>query len=168
MRRNVSVAFSHFFFGVSSKDSRRLRFFSLFRSGGCPVFCFFPFQIFPSASFPLLLFFARLSISSMAAPGYFRSIDKISRMLFSAADARGRVCFSWSFLPKAVSQEVEMNFHRNAHGKSRLKCFPVPVSLVVLVDAVHSLLAAQSRSRLRRHLLGSWLLIAHDDSWWFC
>jgi len=26
-----------------------------------------------------------------------------------------------------------MDFHRNAHGKSRLICFPVPVSLVVPV-----------------------------------
>lgn len=42
-------------------------------------------------------------------------------------------CLPWLFSFQTFFQEVEMDFHRNAHGKSRLKRFPVSGSLFALV-----------------------------------
>lgn len=79
-------------------------------------------------------------------------------------------CFPWLFFSKTFSQEEEMDFHRNAHGKSRLKHFPVSGSLFVLVvsrslvDRLH-LMPAIKIDNTTLHLgallgiLGFWLLM---------
>lgn len=171
MRRNVSVAFSHFLLGRFPKDSRRLRFFFFLEAGGFPVFCF---PESPSASFLLFIFpLPVLPFLPWQLRGIFCFIDKISRMFFSAADVSGKGMFSWSFPPKLFPQEVEMDFHRNAYGKSRLKCFSLPVSLVVLVVLksfwwMLSIRCRPSRSMADDVASDLGLLVAHDHSWRSC
>jgi hypothetical protein len=73
-------------------------------------------------------------------------------------------------------QEVEMDFHRNAHGKSRSNCFSVPgflFSLVVLksflVNSVYSMSDVETYSRPADDInpdLG--VLVARDHFWTPC
>jgi hypothetical protein len=168
MRRNVSVAFSHFLLGRSPRIVVGCGFFFL-EAGG------FQFSVFQNCHLQVFFysfFFAQSSLSSVAeAPGYFSVSSTRSPGCFSAADVSGKGMFFMVFSPKAFPQEVEMDIHRNAHGKSRLKCFSVPVSLLAL--AVSSWWVLSNGCRLSRSMtddvasdLG--LLAAYDRSWRAC
>jgi hypothetical protein len=108
----------------------------LFRSGGVlPVFCFYPdflhLQVFLDS---LFVSFLSSFLPWPGPPGLFLfHRRKISRMSFSAA-GKCKVQLPHGIFPQSFfPQEVEMDFHRNAHGKSRSNCFPVPGSFVALV-----------------------------------
>jgi hypothetical protein len=108
MRRNVSVAFSHFLLGRSPRIVVGCGFFFL-EAGG------FQFSVFQNCHLQVFFysfFFAQSSLSSVAeAPGYFSVSSTRSPGCFSAADVSGKGMFFMVFSPKAFPQEVEMDIH---------------------------------------------------------
>jgi hypothetical protein len=84
----------------------------LFRSGGvCQSSVLI--QIFSICKFSLTPFCLFSPLSSVAAPWCFCLIDGG----LQDVSLRCRSCCLW-YPPNAFSQEVDVDFHRNAHGKS--------------------------------------------------